>query len=628
LDDKGRVKTAYPARHFYTTENTWGYASKLTKDYSFGASDWFNKDIYAPDYMDGKTPATTDEQSVAVFNEAGDFFSEALSYAKQWGVKVCIGTETPMTVPNKVKERLVAQNLNPADSSVVRQLLYEGSFEWIKKHYPVDYYWLWTPESWTWSGNTQQQLDETLADMQSALRALDNVKPGFGLVTCGWVLGPQQDRALFDQYLPKNIPFSCINRGCGGTPIDAGFVDIQGRSKWAIPWLEDDPTMILPQLWAGRMRRDAADALAYGCDGLIGIHWRTQSISQNIAALARAGWEQKGWNTGLGRILTKEEAEKNVDLPKRDLDATDFYVDWARSEFGEEAAGQLAELFVRLDGTSPDNKEKRLLPNPATWMDGPGGLNPDTIAWEQRAERYVFVDEMASYRPLIKGKGNLARFDYWLNTFRYLREVGVLACTVGAYNQEATKIRKIENKQEQQESAKNILLPLQIQAVNQLREVHRYLFSFINTYGELGNLANWQQHVMNLAFDQPVKELEKLIGEKLPTEAYPDPTPVYTSRIIVPEIRTSINKGEDFSMQLIVTTDSPAKAELKYRVLGKKTYQTVALQPVGRKMYQVNIPANQLTDDFEYYIEVAKPASETLRFPATAPGMNQTVVIR
>jgi hypothetical protein len=267
-------------------ENDWGYAAKLTSDYSFGARDWSSKDIYGPVYMDNRTfsqtsfykydaPAIAEQTVVDLFNDTGKFFGEAFTYAHKMGVKVSLGTETPLTVPRALKERLEAMNLNPADSSVVRQL-YEGLFTWVQKHYPADYYWLWTDETWTWSGNTQQQLDNVLSDMESAVRALNNVKPNFGLATCGWVLGPQQDRALFDNYLPKNIPFSCINRSVGFNPIDTGFVAVNGRSKWAIPWMEDDPALILPQLWVGRMQRDAADALAYGCDGLIGIHWRTQ----------------------------------------------------------------------------------------------------------------------------------------------------------------------------------------------------------------------------------------------------------------------------------------------------------------------------------------------------------------
>jgi hypothetical protein len=44
------------------------------------------------------------------------------------------------------------------------------------------------------------------------------------------------------------------------------------------------------------MRRDAVDARRFGCDGLLGLHWRTRIIAPNISALAQAGWEQNEWN--------------------------------------------------------------------------------------------------------------------------------------------------------------------------------------------------------------------------------------------------------------------------------------------------------------------------------------------
>src|SRR5689334_5382678 len=127
----------------------------------------------------------------------------------------------------------------------------------------------------------------TTNDLFAAIAATRKVNPPFQLATCGWVLGPQQDRGLSDQILPTGIAISCINREVGKTPVEPGFAKVAGRSKWAIPWLEDDPGLTSPQLWAGRMRRDAADALRYGCDGLMGIHWRTRVLGPAVAALAQ-----------------------------------------------------------------------------------------------------------------------------------------------------------------------------------------------------------------------------------------------------------------------------------------------------------------------------------------------------
>ena len=169
-------------------------------------------------------------------------------------------------------------------------------FARIAAAYPVDYYWFWTNEGWTWDDASPEAIKTVTTDLDMAVQAWKETAPPFRLATCGWVLGPPSNRTLFDQVLPKDVAMSTINREVGKAPVDPGFSRVRGRSLWAIPWMEDDPALTSPQLWAGRMRRDAADALRYGCDGLLGIHWRTRILSANVLALARAAWDQ-GWNT-------------------------------------------------------------------------------------------------------------------------------------------------------------------------------------------------------------------------------------------------------------------------------------------------------------------------------------------
>ena len=299
FNDRGKVTFSYASRHFTTGNVTgsWGYQPTNTSDYLFGAADMYDREIFAADYMDAAHPWTTmsPESCNALFDRFGNLLNEAFRFARQLGIKSCIGTETPLVIPQRVQERLQAQGKDPKDPATIQQL-YEGMFARIAQTHPLDYYWFWTPEGWTWSGTTQQQIDSTLNDLQAAMKAAEKVNAPFTLATCGWVLGPQQDRALFDNVLPKEMPMSCINREVGHAPVEPGFAAIQGRPQWAIPWLEDDPAMITPQLWVGRMRRDAVDARRYGCSGLMGIHWRTRILGPNVLALARAAWDQTGFD--------------------------------------------------------------------------------------------------------------------------------------------------------------------------------------------------------------------------------------------------------------------------------------------------------------------------------------------
>ncbi|MHC4146198.1 MAG: malectin domain-containing carbohydrate-binding protein, partial [Planctomycetota bacterium] len=736
----GRVKFSSQSRHFTTHNGTWGYKSKDTADYSFGSDLLFDRNDYGPDYMKGMTPwPKTAQDRNEVFNRFGKVLNEAFSFARELGIKTCIGTEVPLTIPKMVKEHLKEEGQKPDDPAVV-QNIYEGMFQRIKKTHPLDYYWFWTPEGWTWGGAKDEQVAATEKDMLLAVKAAKKVNAPFTLATCGWVLGPPKDRAQFDNVLPKEMPFSCINRQVGFAPVEPSFARLKGRPKWAIPWMEDDPAMIIPQLWAGRMRRDAADALAYGCTGLMGIHWRTRVLGPNVSALARAGWEQKDWNpdfdkkyeppkpkltegreggnvaafpnnpmtdteddqlyqtvcynmnayrlkmpngeykvrlqfcephyneagkrvfgvelqgkrvidkldvfakvgknraldytfenvkvtNGLldisfvkvvefpciaaiavqgqggkrkvncgGPVYKDYEADMSSSKPdgrSRDLSADDFYADWALTHFGPEAAEPIAKLFVGLDGgpsAITQGQGNTNLPRPSTWVGGPGGIKPDTRPWEKVSKEYEFIDELAKLRLQVKGPGNLERFDYWLNSFRYLRAVGRVNCTWAKFNEAMKKVKDEKQAEAKKQLALQTALPIRKELVAQVADVHRFLLATITTTGGMGNVTNWQQHVMPSLLTQPGKELEKILGQDLPADAMPSKPYEGPLRIIVPTVRSSLTAGEDLRLNVIILAQKqPKDAFLYWRSMGTDQYIMVALTHIARGVYSVTI---------------------------------------
>jgi len=289
----GTVGFSYPtAWHNTARSGMWGYAATKTSDFTNGAALLFPDDIYGPDVMQGLMPLPkTPQESNELFNRVGRQMGVVFAAARKLGVKTCIGTETPLTIPNAVCAHLKALGKDPADPKVVREL-YAGMFQRIAAAMPVDYYWLWTPEGWTWGGNSAEQFEGTKRDILAAYDALKAAPKPVQLATCGWVLGPQHDRAALDAFLPKDCPMSCINRQVGHESVEYAFANVHGRPKWAIPWMENDPNLVAYQPWAARMRWDAVDARRLGCDGLLGIHWRTKILAANVAALAQASWDQ------------------------------------------------------------------------------------------------------------------------------------------------------------------------------------------------------------------------------------------------------------------------------------------------------------------------------------------------
>jgi hypothetical protein len=70
----------------------------------------------------------------------------------------------------------------------------------------------------------------------------------------------------------------------------------------------------------------------------------------------------------------------------------------------------------------------------------------------------------------------------------------------------------------------------------------------------------------------------------------------------------------------------PKSASLRWRTMGQGEWQSIPLQHVARAVYSVNLPP-ATGDALEYYLEAETAGGKQLRWPVTAPALNQTVVV-
>lgn len=707
FDARGRVKHSYVSRYFNTLLTPgWGdYRPKQTGDYAFGGALLFADDAWAPNVLREHCPLPSSPAACnEVFNRMAAQWRDAFTFARRLGVQTCLGTEAPLGLPAAVRDRVRAAGRDPADPAVTREV-YEATFRRIMAAHPLDYYWLWTPEGWTWEGNQPAQYSNTVADVRLAFEALTNVRAPFRLATAGWVLGPAHDRAAFDRDLPKAIPMSAISRNTGATEIDPAFARIFGREKWAIPWLESDNRhgLAAVQLEVGRLRYDAADALAYGCTGLMGLHWRTEDVAPNIAALAQAAWDQR-WErparialpghiaqypdaaiagtpdaplyrscrydlgtirlpvpagqytvtlkfcephfkaagervcdvqlegrtvltnldifARVGRfaaldfvfpevpvtngVLTLElVARKSLpcisavavegrgfatkincggpayqdwladDGTSRSVPCEDFYADWAQANFGLAEAGT---VLAAIDGRVPQVTDGGC---PA------GSLTPVKEPWSAVAPQFAFVDDLAEFRPRVRGAGNLDRFDRWLNAFEYLRSLAQLRCALA--RPDANELTRL------------------------YAQTYRHLLASVNTPGGLAMVVNLESHPG--------------WGPAIAAHV-PEPWPKAYSgapRIVMPTVRSVLGRGERLAVTFVVLDDRPPESvTLAWRPLGRGTFRTLPGQLVARAAYRVELPPAKAS--FEYRIEATLAGGRRLVWPPTAPALPQTVV--
>ena len=86
--------------------------------------------------------------------------------------------------------------------------------------------------------------------------------------------------------------------------------------------------------------------------------------------------------------------------------------------------------------------------------------------------------------------------------------------------------------------------------------------------------------------------------------------------------------GEKLELKVIALSQSrPEEISFLWRSLGSgDIFTKVPAKHVDRGVYQVTLTGNEITQDFEYYIE-ADLGEERIVFPATAPTQSQTVIV-
>ncbi len=328
----------------------------------------------------------------------------------------------------------------------------------------------------------------------------------------------------------------------------------------------------------------------------MGIHWKTKAISPAVAALAAAAWSQP------------EPANAPAWL-------RDFYLDWAKANFGENVAVPAAEVFLKMDGRMPEPSFNigQIVRNRAPWAD------------EQK--RYDFVDEFGRLLPNVESAGNRERFDYWLNSFNYLRAMAQLGCTLGRLDAVMESVAREPDSVKKREIVQREAMPLRLAIPTQWQAMMTFLLETVGSSGEMGTVSDLEQtaRAADHLDDRYDGELAKILGEHLPPRIRLPATYCGPARIIVPDVRSLVEPGEKLVMPVILLGRS--SGILYWRQLGRGKFKRAPLGHIARSVYQAEFPAfSGNVTAIEWYIQSGDGADKLL-FPPTAPGLNQTFVI-
>ncbi len=500
----------------------WGAGDYFIDTPVCGADQAMKSNLYGSDkWLEARKLATPEEQSAYMKQVNMKFMGEVFSFAHLFNIKCAIGAE------------------NQGD-----QAYFEKLFNDISKTVSPDFFWISSPETWSYSSPPQNTIDELISTYKTAIAAQKATNVPFEIASMGWSLGPQNDPLVLDRNLPKELIMSTQNLNVGKGAVQPEWAQITGRRKWDIPWMEDDFNLLSPQLWVKRTIQNAEDAKKYGCEGLIGVHWRTKTTTPQMMALADLGWNKQ-------------------------LDVKSFYDDFVQTNFGNEAANEISAIFQSIDSQVPEVSQ---------WLDGwPGGLKKDSTYWTVNHEKFDFVNQLENLRPRIRGKGNLERFDYYLNQYKYLRGLAKLRTNMGTSKQ-----------------------------AESLHETMNALIQSASTVGEIGNMVC----------------ISRQLGKNADANYTGQP------HLILLTPRTSLLPDEDLKLDVFfIDNGNPQKVEFLWKPLGENKFRKVEAQRQLRNHFTIKLAAKMINgQDIEYYIKGITASNAELYFPATAPERCQTVV--
>lgn len=607
-----------------TVSDRWGYLPQRTSRYGMSAAQYFDDEIFGADSTrHARGPWEAAEMAQQVWREA-------FGYAAQLGIRTGVGFE-PYRVPEEIRRACPPEvrteevydfhgrthrieRIDPT-SRTARYILETRLAQLLEAYPSVHYVYLWEDEFMNWASQ-HHNVELPVTPFQQAYDFLRRHSPDKRLVLAGWG-GVVRHFDAFHRALPEEIIFAALNDQVGWDPVHEAFGRLGDRERWPIPWLEDDPAMWFPQFHVHRFANDLSLAEQYGCQGVLGIHWRHRIVDPTATYMARRCWNQR------------ETAEVH-------------YARYAATQAAGGRSRRLAELLERAD------RERKLL---ATWNGEflPNGHRvnqgfagdyseaftiesgfdiPDSVIASQQAV-IAELDELLNQAesPLER-----ERLGYLFGQVRFLDPYAQ------AWRKGVALHRLITAQQARKQQGDAVGAAAEIRAtgvplwMDILAHVRDAVLSFqhtVATRNDLGMLASVHNKFVRIATFRFMASLLEFL-EALPEEAEAAyhaalaPDTELPALLLVPTRPTRLAPGDAVKITAIAPgTHDVAVVTLWWHSLDQPDWQVCRMNCVGRRTYAADLTMPHHAEwGIEYYVEAeftSAPTPIRLFAPPSAP---------
>jgi len=586
---------------------SWGYLPQRTSSYKMGAAQFFDAETFGSD----ATRQASDNWDIA--KRTTEMLHQAFKFASELGIRTGIGFEpykNPMEIVRALPPEALKHPGGFVESNTARDLLERRLADLLERYPTVDYVWLWQDENASWESR-ERNIPLSATPFSQAHSFLKRHAPDKRLVLAGWG-GVARHFENLHQRLPEDIVFSALSDTLGWDPIHEAFGKLGSRERWPIPWIEDDPSMWLPQFRASRFEQDMRHADALGCQGVLGIHWRHRIVDPTATYLARAGWN-------------------------RELTSTEHYQKFSATQASGGRGKEFAALLVECD-------RNHAISSTFLGSYDSGGFARHVDITGDYSEAFNFATNEPDFSVLPAQREMAARFhdlatraESPLERERIGYFAGFIAFMVpycDAYEsahkldavlRKAVEFRTAGKEDEARDEVLNHGVPLWLAIAPLVRETMVDFQAIVATRNDLGQLASMQNKLVRIALERLRLSIKEFLVE-LPPEmdrVYDEsiaPQEANRTRLFIPTRPSLLRPGE----WLRIFINAPGLEEsipvrLMTRRQGTQDWQASNATREGRNVYAANLgPFGEKDGTIEYFA-FASGRSQTRTDPPQAP---------
>ncbi|MGB8481708.1 MAG: hypothetical protein WCE63_23135 [Acidobacteriaceae bacterium] len=598
-----------------TTMRSWGYLPQRTSTYSMGAAQFFDADTFGAD----ATRLAADNWDIAA--RTTEMLRSAFSFAGELGVRTGIGFE-PYQNPAEIVSALPPEALSHPngfiESTTARDVLERRLADLLERYPMVDCVWLWQDENANWESR-EKNIPLSVTPFVQAHNFLKRHAPDKRLVLAGWGGVTRHFQSLHDR-LPEDIVFSALSDSLGWDPVNEAFGKLGNRERWPIPWLEDDPSMWFPQFRASRFQMDLNRAQNFGCQGVLGIHWRHRIVDPTATYLSRACWDSN-------------------------LTATKHYQNFCAAQASGGRAAEMATLFEEcgrghdISSTFLGSRDKQGFANTRELTgDYDEAFNyatvqPDPTVLPHQREMAEKFQQLVSQASSPTEQDRIGYFASFVGFMVPYCDAFEKAHQLNAVLQHAVALRASGNSDAARAEVLHHGVPLWLAMAPMVRQTMVQYQAAIATRNDQGQLASMQNKFVRLSLERLRLSIKEFLNE-LPAEmeavylAAVSPENANRVRLLIPTRPSLMRPGESLRIFIVVPgQQNILEIKLLTRRQGTKPWQSSAAIHSGRSVYAATLGPFAAGDDAIEYCATVVDGKESFSAPPQAPLRTYTLSV-